>query len=458
MIRRGWHASSRRSGASEVLEPYRCAVEHLQRDVEPVPSPHPGNHGADMPMTTSGDARAVDPRLGEACSGAWVDLVEIDKGERVLLIGSSSGPAMDALASRTARLHLVDARDRAQPMPWLDDHESSIDLAIIDGVDIDDDDWRRVVSTLGPAGRLVVVHDNPRSPLRAIDRLTGSQTAEGFQARPAAVRDRMERAELRVEHQFGLLRSSIAPVTAVDLDAPRAAAAILDAATTRVGSVRRSALRVLARALGRHRGRDWFPAYLVMGRKGPAAPDARDRITGRIGYADAVDGEVVRGEPPCAIDKRHETPESADAEAMALQALVDLAVVPQLVRRLDPVTLRQQWIDGDSLNPHALRRRSAIRWAERAATLLADIHRRTVDTDGSVLVHGDFWLGNILVKGDKIVALVDWSTAHRGAASTDIDHLAETLADAGCIRADQISIIRDRLASICDISVASTSD
>jgi Ser/Thr protein kinase RdoA (MazF antagonist) len=67
------------------------------------------------------------------------------------------------------------------------------------------------------------------------------------------------------------------------------------------------------------------------------------------------------------------------------------------LRTLDAAALRPEW------RGHAERHR------ERAVALLDGLERRRVRAG---LVHGDFYRGNILVRGDAVVALIDWEEAH----------------------------------------------
>ncbi len=69
-----------------------------------------------------------------------------------------------------------------------------------------------------------------------------------------------------------------------------------------------------------------------------------------------------------------------------------------------------------------------VAWTARAAALLARLQELTGSADGTVLVHGDFWLGNLLVEGDRVTGLVDWGDARRGSPDVDRRFLVESLA------------------------------
>jgi Ser/Thr protein kinase RdoA (MazF antagonist) len=67
------------------------------------------------------------------------------------------------------------------------------------------------------------------------------------------------------------------------------------------------------------------------------------------------------------------------------------------LRSLDAATLRAEW------------RERVRRHHERALALLDDLERRPLACG---VVHGDFYRGNVLVRGDAVVGLIDWEEAH----------------------------------------------
>ncbi len=68
-----------------------------------------------------------------------------------------------------------------------------------------------------------------------------------------------------------------------------------------------------------------------------------------------------------------------------------------------------------------------IRFVERAASALSVLQAHTRHPDGSVLVHGDYWLGNVLIDRDRLVGVIDWEEAHRGSDVVDRVFLVESL-------------------------------
>ncbi|HVM14766.1 MAG TPA: hypothetical protein VM287_10620, partial [Egibacteraceae bacterium] len=165
-------------------------------------------------------------------------------GDTLPVAQPESPPAwMDLLGDLTgARVLVVPAARVSTPVPG----EERWDVVILDGaVRPRGKDGReryeagllRLASRLQTGGRLVVVADNPLSLLRAMD------LCRGRPAGPAGlhlgqVERLLSRAGLRIVQRFGLLRSSAAAVTDFDLDAPHAAAAVLEAASVMTGGAR----------------------------------------------------------------------------------------------------------------------------------------------------------------------------------------------------------------------------
>jgi Phosphotransferase enzyme family len=377
--------------------------------------------------------RDVEARVAAPWAAAWVDLLGDVRGARTLVAEWAPGCAASVLVERGAVVS-SDARD------------GPFDLVVLDGTP------GRVTSSvagaLRPGGRVALVVDNARSPLRLLDRAYGRPAgpAVGSLAR---VRRRLAAAGLPARQSFGLLRSSVAPVTGFDLDAPAAAAAVLDAAATRIGGRRLPALSLLRAAVVRGSGAALVPAWLVVA--GPATDGTRLElpVTGRIGYEDSEQVKVVRGEPPTVLEKRYLHPVEADNEAAALEALAAAGVgfVPRLLGRDGPLRASQTWMPGRALNVGRLRRSELARWLLRAAESLAEIQRRTA-RGGEVLVHGDFWLGNVLVAGDDVVAVVDWTEARWGDPAVDAAHLVSTLVGSGALAPADADALRPRIREV----------
>lgn len=171
-----------------------------------------------------------------------------------------------------------------------------------------------------------------------------------------------------------------------------------------------------------------MPARLVVAVRGaPNRPP--DRVTGMIGHAGGSEIKIVRGEPPTAVEKYHSHERRADAESTALSVLdaAGLRVAPPLLGRPARDVVRMGWLPGRPCPVRSLTPAELARHVENAAGLLRQVHVATAGSDGSVLVHGDLWLGNVLVDRERAVGIIDWPHAHRGSPAVDRDMLIESL-------------------------------
>lgn len=398
---------------------------------------------------------ALAARVAPQWAGAWVDLLDDLEGAKVLVVDHAPGRAPGRLVDIGAMVTVIDGSppraafrralldaagpghdavrissaglEASAPTGW--------DVIVVDGLRPGQARMRSLTRGLRAGGRVVMIGDNAISGLRAVDRLRGRPTGPttsvgtGFHGPLAA-------SGFAVRQSFALLRTSAAPVTAFDLASPKASRAVLQAAATRVSGRRRQGLGALERGLT-HR---WsaplvpalMPARLVLATSvaAPWAPGPR-RITGRIGYDDSVESKVLRGEPPTEIDKRYASEAEATAEAWALETLAGagLDIAPRLLGRPAPDRVRVSWLGtGRPLEVATLTYDELEAWVRRAATLLASVQRATgVDGEGRVLVHGDYWLGNLMHHGERILGVVDWTTAKRGDPRTDLAHLVDSL-------------------------------
>ncbi|MBW3574856.1 MAG: aminoglycoside phosphotransferase family protein [Actinobacteria bacterium] len=376
------------------------------------------------------------------------------EGARVLVVDHAPGRAPERLAQMGAEVTVVDdspsraafrravlvaaGREdavRIGPVECGAPGHSGWDLIVVDGLSLGRARLRTLAPELRSGGRVVVVGDNALSALRAADRVRGRPggpaTSTGTRRRGA-----LSAVGLVVRQSFALLRASAAPVTAFDLDAPEASRAVLQAVATRVSGRRRQALGALERGITH----TWtgpvvsalVPARLVLATSASAPWTAEPRrITGRIGYDDSVESKVLRGEPPAEVEKRYASESEASAEAWALETLADscLDIAPRLLARPAPDRLRVSWLAGSRpLEVATLTDHELEVWLRRAGALLASVQRATgVDGDGRVLVHGDYWLGNLMHCDDRIVGVVDWTTARRGDPQSDLAHLVDSL-------------------------------
>jgi hypothetical protein len=226
---------------------------------------------------------------------------------------------------------------------------------------------------------------------------------------------------------FGLLPSVAEPRVALSLRSPVARQLVLQALALHVRGLRLDLIRLLV-ALG-NLGWCAYPGWLVVAHGKGRAGDAR--VTGQFGYAQKPEVTRFLGEPPELIERSGPADHRAH-EAAALQELqaTDFAsFVPQVVPSPDPrrglITTR---LRGTPLAPKDLSDDQLLHWAERAAETLALLQAATQDENGTVLVHGDFWLGNLTVEGDDVVGVFDWEYAHRGSRREDREFLIRSLA------------------------------
>jgi aminoglycoside/choline kinase family phosphotransferase len=151
------------------------------------------------------------------------------------------------------------------------------------------------------------------------------------------------------------------------------------------------------------------------------------RVTGQFS-SEGNDGLTrFRGEPPAWVE-RESLPERIEAERSALLALEGAGgLTPVLYSDQRDFVVSASMIAGRTLPVRDLTDDQFDHWTERAAAALADLQTRTRQHDGSVLVHGDYWLGNLLVEGDRVVGVIDWEDAHRGSPDIDREFLVRSL-------------------------------
>ena len=410
-------------------------------------------------------------RLVSPGAGAWVELLDRVEGARVLIAEPSPGLAGIRVAREAAIVAFADTNEaRAHfRLRWLRNQAADVmidteqrlttdqapwDLVILDGVvpasrggqaPPFDARLRRIAAGLAPHGRLVVVADNRLSPLRTLDRAIGRPAGP-----PGPSLHSIERAlrdpGMEVLQRFGLLRSSIDGVTAFDLDAPQAASAVLAAATVNIEHARAMGLRLLRRLAEHRAAAPIVPAWMIVASSSSSPwASSPSRPTGRLGHRGSEETKLLRGEPPTELEKRYSTPEAAAREAMALRELEarGLTLAPRLLAQPDPGRLRQAWHPGRPLRPAGLRPDELRSWVARAAETIGTIQRATERGDGTVLVHGDYWLGNLLVGGAKVVAVLDWTRADWGERTEDVRHLVDHLVEMGWASTQEVPRLRE---------------
>lgn len=350
----------------------------------------------------------------------WVDLLDLVPGHRVLLTDEVAGDRDVARAVLGRGAVVVDVDDAAPA-----------DVVCVRGAR-SRAQLRRLAAVVAPGARLALVVDNALSPLRLADsirrRHRGAASAASARG-PARLRGDLAAAGLEVEQHFGLLRSSTAPSTAFDLTAAGSVQVVLEATLSHVGGVRGVLARRLAEASPDTVARA-CPAWLLLARSpGGGAPEPDGRIVGKISNRDSEEVKLVRGAPPRVLEKHYLTA-GARPEHEALRELeqAGFGLAPRLVGEPGLRGSRVTWLSGRPMLPHGLDDDALLAWTARAGRVLDDLQARTRQDDGSVLVHGDYWLGNLLVEDDRVVGVVDWTGAHRGDRAVDRAFLLDSTA------------------------------
>ena len=350
----------------------------------------------------------------------WADLIDVDPDHHVLLIDDGQHRALHSLRSRIDHVHIDSPAAVADSAT-----KDAYDVICIDQVRVKGPELRALEQRLRPGGRLVLVLDNFLSPLRALDRLHGAWGSAGRWSQRRWCRE-IEAAGFEIEQVFGLLRSSAAPVTAFDLRAPSSVSAVVKASLNHVGGRRGALLRRLPKLRPVTVAR-LSPGWLIVARKGAAAPDPL-RVIGKVSNRDSDEIKLIRGEPPAALERCYVTGKP-ETEAAALRELAQVGfdLVPRIVGTPSAHRLGVSWVEGDPLEIDGLTPDELVTWVGRAAQALERLQRLTRRADETVLVHGDLWLGNLLVSGDQITGIIDWTFARRGAPTIDAAFLVESL-------------------------------
>ncbi len=232
--------------------------------------------------------------------------------------------------------------------------------------------------------------------------------------------------DIRRGEVFGLLRSVAEPRVALSLRSPVARQLVLQALALHIRGIRLSLLRLLV-GLGRF---GWFayPGWLVVAHGDGRAREPR--VAGQFGYEPSTDVTRFLGEPPELIERAGPAdPRAREAAALReLEATDFKRFVPRVVASADPqrglITTR---LRGVPLSPRDLSDDQLMVWTECAAATLARLQAATEHEDGTVLVHGDFWLGNVSVEDGDVVGVFDWELAHRGSRQEDREFLVDGL-------------------------------
>ena len=346
---------------------------------------------------------------------SWVDLVDVCSADRVLLLHTRVRCPDDAFRQRGAAVTsvLVDATTPVviEPESW--------DLVCFDGVPYDEVPDRLWRQQLAPHGRVVVVGDHLASPLRVLDGLLRRSAGPGATWGHRRTARRLAATGLVTQQAFGLLRSSSSSVVAFDARTESGMRAVFGSTLAHVHGWRATAIAVAARMPARLLLR-LCPGWLVVA--GDPGPPPEDRVVGKVSNRDSEEIKLLRGDPVTVVERRHLN-DHPSGEVAALRELEEagFTLAPRVLGEPGPQGVRYSWMSGSSLAIDRLDDAGLVRWVARAAEVLAELQALSRRSDGTVLVHGDFWLGNLLTDGDRVVAVVDWTEAHRG--SPDVDRL-----------------------------------
>jgi hypothetical protein len=341
-----------------------------------------------------------------AAAGAWADLIGLDGNERVLFIGSDrSKGAIERLRSRARDVTTITG-----PMEVRELAQQRWNVVVCEHLGFET--AVAVAAQFASADQLVFVIDNKLSPLAP-----KAGFGPGWTPRMLLrFADRLgDQAQI-----FALLRSADLPTTSFRLDLPQLASVVLTGAAVGAGPVRAQAIAWLARLAKRDLAKYVVPAWLIV------RSNRADSPTGRLAVAENDQGVVLYGSGPDSIEKVFTDPADIEAVRQATATLGAAGLDVEVGRVLSqpfPNRLRLEWVDGDVLDANALEPRLLAIWTERAAEVLGLIHSRSLADDRSVLVHGDFWLGAVVVRGDSIIGVIDWTDSRRGSPVEDLQTL-----------------------------------
>lgn len=365
-----------------------------------------------------------DPRVPEQLdpSAAWVDLLGPVDGAKIALFDEGGGRSADVLRAAGAQVSIVGPQELAG-LP-----SQSCDAVVLVDVGPLARTARSAAAVLRDGGVLLVVLTNSTSPLTWVDCLRQRRRPSAGSRRRA--RRVLGSVGLPPVQEYGLLRSVESPSTYFSLHHPGHAALVLSASNTLNGGGRRRMVAALARAARAGLAAPLVPAIALLC---SARPLAFEPVLGRIGYLGSHEAKLLVGDPLREIVKVYGSATVAAAEGDALEQVGRAwpGLAPHLLERLGDRRNRITWTPGRTLAVAALDDLSAQRWMVLAAETLGGLHRRLGPAeDGTVLVHGDYWLGNLLVDvdGRDIVGVIDWTDTGRGVAERDLHFLVDSWA------------------------------
>lgn len=340
----------------------------------------------------------------------------------MLLVTDRPVAAESDLRSRTPDVTVLRADDGAR----VPTGEAGFDLVCVAGTRLSAQQRSALARMLRPDGRWAQVSDNALSPLRVWDRLTHRRYGHDPRLALRGLRLELRRdAGLESQQEFALLRSSERPVMAFDALSATGMHETLAAGLTHIHSVRGLALRALQR-LGPTTAARLAPAWLILA--GPPGQRLEPRrIVGKVSTRKSTQVKLLRGDPPRELEKRF-GPSIPTAEIAALRELAEVGfpLAPSLLGSGED-SLRYRWSVGTTLRLRRLSDDELVVWIARAAEVLKQMQTATARPDGTVLVHGDFWLGNLLVRDDQVCCVIDWTESRRGTPDVDRRFLLTSL-------------------------------
>lgn len=347
-------------------------------------------------------------------SSAWADLVPVTAGDRVRLPPELSA-AERAFTDRGAVVDLGEGGGVADVVVVIDEGPESGEASL---------------AGVAASGRLVVLATDRRSRLA----LSATQRALASGDGVTAV------------HTFALFPDGWSPTSAYRLDLPHIGRIVLGAAAVGAPTIRRVLLALLRRIVGWRVSQLLLPAWMIVVHVGTPPPATAP--TGRIGVAANEQGVVLLGARPDAIEKDYVDAATADRVAALHRELAEHGVnVAQRVRPgSSPTRLELDWMPGQVVDAAALDDAELAEWSARAAAVLGRIHGATGRTDGTVLTHGDYWLGALIADGDEIVGVIDWTDGRRGEPEIDIEVLSAVVHERRSLSSDDRNRILGEMA------------
>lgn len=372
-------------------------------------------------------------------SGTWVHLLGDVQDRRVLLIDETGSKAATLLREAGARVEhggpvLLGHRPPDSP-------SRSFHAIVLAEVRLCENLLAAARARLLDDGLLLVIAHNRHSPLGWYDALRDGRSRPRESA--SSLRSVLGRHDLPVRAEYALLRSCASPSTVFEVNHPRQAELVLAGSNTLNIGARRRAVNALVWMVRRRRAAWLCPGLAVLSAPRPLQflP-----VLGRIGVLGSAEVKLLYGEPVSHVDKFYGQAHLAAAEADALEQVEQAwpGLAPRLLERRGPRANRISWMAGRTLRLDGLSPAEGESWVLRAAAVLGELHGRLgSDENGSALLHGDFWLGNLLVDDVQgtITSVIDWSDSTRGDTDTDLRFLV----DSWTLRSGALSLASEQL-------------